>query len=238
MTVLPPVPPPSRRHPVRRRRRTAGTVALGAAAVLALIAAVHLATPHRTFQQQGIVPGARAGSSGGAPEAVPPASAGRSSGTSGAAAAAGPPARLALAAVGLNAPVDPVSMSAAGELGVPDNVHRLGWWAAGSEPGATEGTSVLDGHVDSAAQGAGALFHLDRTPVGAALEVSTAAGRIRYTVQARRIFVKTALPPDLFRTDGPPRLVLITCGGPFLSRTGHYSDNIVVYATPAKAPSR
>jgi len=36
----------------------------------------------------------------------------------------------------------------------------------------------------------------------------------------------------LFRTDGPPMLTLVTCGGPFDSATHHYRDNIVVSAAP------
>jgi hypothetical protein len=39
------------------------------------------------------------------------------------------------------------------------------------------------------------------------------------------------LPLDrLFARDGPPRLTLITCGGPFLPEFGSYRDNVVVVA--------
>jgi hypothetical protein len=42
---------------------------------------------------------------------------------------------------------------------------------------------------------------------------------------------KQALPLDeLFRRDGPPRLTLLTCGGPFLAEYGSYRDNVVVVA--------
>jgi hypothetical protein len=34
-------------------------------------------------------------------------------------------------------------------------------------------------------------------------------------------------------TTGPPKLALVTCGGPFVSATGHYLDNVIVWATPA-----
>jgi hypothetical protein len=45
---------------------------------------------------------------------------------------------------------------------------------------------------------------------------------------------KTRLPPSLFDTAGPPRLALVTCGGPFDSATGHYLDNIIVWAVPTQ----
>jgi hypothetical protein len=31
-----------------------------------------------------------------------------------------------------------------------------------------------------------------------------------------------------------PRLVILTCGGPFDAATGHYLDNIVAYALPVQ----
>jgi hypothetical protein len=48
------------------------------------------------------------------------------------------------------------------------------------------------------------------------------------------VYVKAdGLPPELFSAGGAPRLVLITCGGPFDPTTGSYLDNIVVFAAPA-----
>jgi hypothetical protein len=41
------------------------------------------------------------------------------------------------------------------------------------------------------------------------------------------------LPPEVFAAGGPPRLVLITCGGAFDRSTRHYADNVVVFADPA-----
>jgi hypothetical protein len=41
-----------------------------------------------------------------------------------------------------------------------------------------------------------------------------------------------SIPADAFSRTGPPRLVLITCGGPFDPRTGNNEDNIVGHAQP------
>jgi hypothetical protein len=43
---------------------------------------------------------------------------------------------------------------------------------------------------------------------------------------------KEALPSSIYTRTGAPKLVLVTCGGPFDSRSGHYRDNIVVTAAP------
>ena len=44
---------------------------------------------------------------------------------------------------------------------------------------------------------------------------------------------KSALPASLWVTTGQPKLALVTCGGPFDAATGHYSDNLIVWATEA-----
>jgi hypothetical protein len=66
------------------------------------------------------------------------------------------------------------------------------------------------------------------------VRVTDAAGETHpYAVASRTSYRKTTgLPAELFRTDGPPRLALITCGGTFDERTGNYADNVVVVATP------
>lgn len=147
----------------------------------------------------------------------------------------GSPTRLAIPAAALDATVVPVTV-AAGALGVPDDVHTLGWWNGGPSPGAPHGTVVIDGHVDSARQGLGALAAASRLKLGEAIQVSTAHGLLTYQVQAIRTYRKDTLPAALFNPAGPPLLALITCGGPFDPATRHYRDNIVIYAARDQKP--
>lgn len=96
------------------------------------------------------------------------------------------------------------------------------------------GSVVIDGHVDSAAFGVGALFRLRDARPGDDIVVTNVAGvTTRYSVVARRTYAKTTLPvTEIFAADVDPRLVLLTCGGPFDPTTRHYADNVVVYAVP------
>jgi hypothetical protein len=72
---------------------------------------------------------------------------------------------------------------------------------------------------------------LGRTQV---IVTTATSDRRSYLVTGRRVYVKTAgLPPDLFAPNNAPRLILITCGGPFDRAEGSYLDNIVVFAAPA-----
>lgn len=146
---------------------------------------------------------------------------------------AGAPTRLDLPAIGVAATVQPVD-SVNGVLGVPDDIGRVGWWRHSALPGSATGTTVLDGHIDSAVDGEGALFHLGNVNPGDIITITTATGSLQYRVQARHVYVKAqGLPADLFTQEGPPRLVIISCGGTFDSAERSYRDNIAIYATPA-----
>ncbi len=141
---------------------------------------------------------------------------------------------LIIPALHVRAPVEPVD-SRAGRLEIPDDPAVVGWWTGGALPGAGGGTVVLVGHVDSAGAGRGALFRLTTLRSGDGIVLVLRDHRqLGYTVYARRSYPKgTGLPADLFTPTGPPRLVLITCGGPFDETTHTYRDNVVVFAVPA-----
>jgi hypothetical protein len=145
-----------------------------------------------------------------------------------------PPVRVMLGRLRVDAPVRPVAVGADGLLGVPDDPRQLGWWSGSSRPGMPSGSVIIDGHVDSAALGLGALFHLGEARPGDDVVVANAAGlSTHYTVVARRSYPKTSLPvAEVFATAVSPRLVLVTCGGAFDRVTRHYADNIVVFAVP------
>jgi len=144
------------------------------------------------------------------------------------------PTRLTVPALGIDAPVDAVGVEPDGTMTIPEDVSRVGWYRFGPAPGAPEGSAVLAGHVDDAEQGLGALSPLSEASVGDQVQVTDAAGgSTTWQVVAREEFSKQSVPlADLFARSGPPRLVLITCGGPFLADIRSYQDNVVVIAEP------
>jgi hypothetical protein len=149
-----------------------------------------------------------------------------------AAASLGDPVTLAIPDLHLVARVQQVA-SAGGDLSVPADPHLVGWWTGSARPGAPEGSVVMDGHVDSAHEGPGALFYLTDLGTGDILVVTTTRGQVSYRVIGRRVYAKaTGLPRDLFEATPAPRLVLISCGGPFDPRTRSYQENLVVFAVP------
>ena len=144
-----------------------------------------------------------------------------------------PPVRLTVPARGMDAAVDPVGVEPDGQMTIPAEVDRVGWYRFGVPPG-EQGSAVIAGHVDSRTQGLGAMAPLREAAPGDEVLVTDAAGTSsRWRVVSRELISKQALPLDrLFTRDGPPRLTLITCGGPFLPVIGSYRDNVVVVAEP------
>ena len=146
--------------------------------------------------------------------------------------AGAPPVRLVAAAIGVDAPVTASGVDGDRALQVPADPAVIGWWQGGAQPGSAAGSVVLAGHVDTRADGPGALFRLAWLRPGDRVVVGTPNGTIDYVVAAVRRYPKAGLPAEVFATTGRPRLVLITCGGDFDRRSRHYAENVVVYAIP------
>jgi hypothetical protein len=144
------------------------------------------------------------------------------------------PTRVQVQSLGIDAPVFPSRIDVAnGVLGVPPQISRTGWWLDGAAPGAKTGAVLIAGHVDKANVGPGAFFRLRDARPGQRVQVRTAAGRTyTYRVVSVRFYLKSRLPADVYSVTGRPRLVLATCGGPFIQAAGHYRDNVVLTAVP------
>jgi hypothetical protein len=146
---------------------------------------------------------------------------------------------LHIRSLGISAKVVPVSVGQDGALGVPDDPSRVGWWANGPAPGDPVGTAVIDGHVDSAATGPGALFELRKIKVGAEVVIDQPGGSIYFRIAAKREYAKSSLPwQKIFDQSVRGRLVIVTCGGRFDSSSRNYLDNVVAYAVPVAGEAR
>lgn len=143
------------------------------------------------------------------------------------------PVTLRIPALGIDAPVLGVGLAPDGQLAVPNDLRRVGWYGVGAVPGDT-GTALVAAHVDYAHK-PGVFFRLDRLSPGATVQVVHADGSVSdFKVVARRMVAKPRLPvADLTRASGPPRLVLVTCGGSYDKGRRSYRDNVLVYAVPS-----
>lgn len=143
-----------------------------------------------------------------------------------------PPTRLRVGDLGIDMPIVEVGLDPAGAMGLPDDPAVAGWYRYGPDAVAPRGHVVLAAHVDAPAYGIGPLARLRDAVPGTTVDVQASDGSTRtYQLESVTMYDKTVLPTDeLFTRDGAPALVVITCGGPFDSATGHYRDNVVAIA--------
>ena len=141
---------------------------------------------------------------------------------------------------GVSMPIDVVSTGQDGVLDLPTDIDRAGWWDGGSRIGEPFGAMVLAAHVDSVTDGIGPFAELLRVRPGQRIHVTGAGSAQQFEVAAVRLTPRTSLAEgaSIFSVGGPPRLVLITCAGPFDADGGGYRDNLVVTADPVGPPQR
>lgn len=143
------------------------------------------------------------------------------------------PERIRIPRLEVDAPVVPVATSSSGSLNVPSDPQVLGWWADGAQPGAQRGTSILAGHVNTAASGPGALSNLIALRPGDEIIVEGSGRTLRLRVVDLVQYPKSELPASAaFSQEVEGRLAIVSCGGPFNPSSGHYRDNIIAYAEP------
>ena len=145
---------------------------------------------------------------------------------------AGQPVSIAIPAVGIDARVVPVGLRADRTMEVPE-VDLAGWYEPGPRPGEA-GPAVIVGHVDSR-HGPAVFFRLGELRPGNRITVGQQGGAARsFLVERVERSPKEALPVGrIWDPTRRPVLRLITCGGSFDRSTGHYRDNVVVYARAA-----
>ena len=144
------------------------------------------------------------------------------------------PIRLRIDTLGIRgATVVAVGVTENGEMEIP-GPSQVGWYRFGPAPGEA-GATVLAAHI--AYDGVDGVFrHLADLRTGDGVSIELADGRVRgYEVTSVEQYDKRALPADVWATDGPERLVLITCGGRFNPSLRSYESNIVAWATPVSS---
>ncbi len=141
------------------------------------------------------------------------------------------PVHLTIPSIGVDTTLTTLGIDPDGALQVPVDYQQVGWLDRSPPPG-DRGPAVLAGHVDSAS-GPAAFYRLHELVPGAAVVVTRADGtQVPFAVDGVQQYAKDAFPTATVYGPVPgPVLRLITCGGTFDRSTGHYRDNLVVYAT-------
>jgi hypothetical protein len=144
-----------------------------------------------------------------------------------------PPTKIALPKIGVSAPVGSIGLLPDGRVEEPplSKPNLAGWYKEGVTPGEI-GPAVILGHVD--ANGKPAVFYkLKDLKPGDRIQVGRKDGSTAtFAVQRAQRVDKDAFPhKKVFGASlDHASLRLVTCGGAFDPKIGHYKDNLIVYA--------
>jgi LPXTG-site transpeptidase (sortase) family protein len=141
------------------------------------------------------------------------------------------PDRLVIDKLEIDAYIQHVGLARSGNMGVPTNFKDVGWYKLGPEPGEA-GNAVIAGHLDNALGLAGVFSKISTLESGDIIVVKNADGKTRrFKVVKKQIYDYTSADTrEIFKSDGPSRLVLITCSGTWLRSERSYTSRLVVFA--------
>ena len=130
--------------------------------------------------------------------------------------------------------IRPVGTTRNGLLDVPDDIERAGWWSGGSRLGDPFGSTLVAAHVDSRTQGLGPFASLLGVRAGDRIHVWSHGLRQDFEVISLRLRPQGTIGPMsyLHSPDGPRRLTLVTCAGPYDASRGGYQNLAVITAMP------
>ena len=133
--------------------------------------------------------------------------------------------------IGVSSDIELLALNSTGALLPPEDFNRAGWYSGGVTPGQI-GPAIIAGHVDSIT--APAVFaNLHKMTPGMKILVSLSNGIVlTFAADRSEVAPKTQFPSSsVYGTVPTPQLRVITCDGNFNRATGHYDDNLVVFAT-------
>lgn len=140
------------------------------------------------------------------------------------------PTRVRVPSIGVDTDLMSLGLNADNTLEVPPEGFPAGWFTGAPTPGEL-GPAVIAGHVDWTT-GPAVFYDLHRTKVGDDILVDREDGStVVFTVLSVEKFSKEEFPTErVYGNLDHAGLRLITCGGKFDWDTGHYVDNVVVFA--------
>ncbi|MDF5751585.1 class F sortase [Spongiactinospora sp. TRM90649] len=143
------------------------------------------------------------------------------------------PLRLVVKKLGIDAPIKSLGLAKDGTIQVPpgNDPNLVGWFRHGPTAGEA-GPSIMLGHKDTATRSA-VFSRLAELRYGDQIEVRRQDGTVAvFTVGGVEQADKRTFPTERVYGDRTnAQLHLITCGGTYNRSTGHYTDNVIVYAT-------
>ncbi len=148
------------------------------------------------------------------------------------------PVSLDIPSIDVRSDVQDLGQTSEGALQTPapgPHYDEAAWYRHSPTPGSL-GPAVMLGHVDSATEGPSVFFRLGELRRGERISVGRADGSTaEFVVDDVRSYAKDDFPTGTVYGDiDHAGLRIVTCGGAFDDSSGHYVDNVVVFASLVK----
>lgn len=145
------------------------------------------------------------------------------------------PVAIAIPAIGVHSSLQALGLNPDGTLQVPQPgplYNEAAWYKYSPTPGQL-GPSVIEGHIDSAADGPSVFYRLGALKPGDQIDVTRADHTVAvFTVTGVRQYPKTAFPTAaVYGNTDFAALRLVTCGGSFNQAAHSYVDPTVVFSS-------
>lgn len=140
------------------------------------------------------------------------------------------PQRIQISRIGVDTSISLVGRLADGSMETPNVLDNItGWYKYSPTPGEL-GPSIIVGHVDSY-KGPSVFWRLRELMPGDKVIINRADGSVaNFTVISLRQFDQSNFPTqEVYGNIDHAGIRLITCGGTFNQKTGHYTENTVVF---------
>ncbi len=140
--------------------------------------------------------------------------------------------RLLIPAIGVDAPIEMVGQDAQGRMGVPtvNQWNGVGWYQNGTVPG-TQGSAVIDGHLDTNTGAPAVFWKLRALHVGDLVTIKDKAGhKVQFRVFKLQSYELSQAPLDqIFTKNDGTYLNLITCSGNWDYSQNQFNQRLVVF---------
>jgi LPXTG-site transpeptidase (sortase) family protein len=140
----------------------------------------------------------------------------------------GIPVHLIIPVINVDANVQPLGITASGEMDMVGNTVDVGWFELGSKPG-EKGSAVMAGHLDGINSETGVFNNLSKLKQGDKLYVEDNKGLLRaFVVRESRVY-DPGYAEEVFSLNDKAHLNLITCDGSWDSSKKSYTKRLVVF---------
>ena len=142
--------------------------------------------------------------------------------------------RLIRLPIGRWVQIQPVTTTSNGLLDVPTEEDIAGWWAGGSGLAEPTGSVLVVAHVDAQTPALGPFASLLSARPGERVRVWGGGLRRTFEVRTRTLRPRRTVEPAswLHSPQGPVRLTLVTCAGPYDTTNGGHQNLAIIVAVP------